>query len=294
MVTRIPPIHCLAAFEAVARLRSVQQAAEELAVTPSAVSHRLRQLDELLGLKLFAKGGEFKLTVEGMEYLKTVKPALDALGRFPARRGPRERALLRLAVTPTFARQILLPRLPDFAEAFPDVELVLQVSIPLLDVTAEDADMEVRYGAGHYGDLESRLLLTDEVVPACSPAFLQEHAPLRLPEDLARLPLLRSPLEPWRTWFAAQGPDRPEPREGPQFNDIGLMLDAAANGQGVALARVKLGRAWFDAGRLVALAEHPVPSPHAHYLCYEKAALERYECAAFADWLQKSLADLPP
>jgi len=107
--------------------------------------------------------------------------------------------------------------------------------------------------------------------------------------DLQNLPLLRSPLEPWRTWFAANGLDWPEPAEGSQFNDIGLMCDGAAAGMGVGLIRLKLGAPWLENGSLVRLYENNVPSPHAHYLCWRTGAMDRWEVAAFADWLKKAV-----
>jgi DNA-binding transcriptional LysR family regulator len=118
---------------------------------------------------------------------------------------------------------------------------------------------------------------------------VREHGPFEAPEDLEGEALLRSPLEPWRTWFAANQQDWPEPLEGSQFNDIGLMCDAAAAGMGVALVRIKLGAPWLDNGSLVRLYERNVASPHAHYLCWRTGMMDRWECAAFADWLRKSV-----
>ena len=117
-------------------------------------------------------------------------------------------------------------------------------------------------------------------------------ARLKSPQDLQSLTLLRSPLEPWRTWFAANGLDWPEPLEGSQFNDIGLMCDGAAAGMGVALIRLKLGAPWLENGSLVRLAHRAnnVPSPHAHYLCWRTGTMDRWEVAAFADWLKKAVA----
>ena len=290
---RIPPIQCLLTFEALARLRSVTQASEELHVTPSAVSHRVRQLEEIIGTKLFGRA-DFSLTVEGSEYLAHVREGLASLQKFPSAAALPGKRKLRLAVTPTFARSILLPRLRQFTEAYPEIDLTLQVSIPLLDVVAEDADLLVRFGPGRYADLEYLCLTKDEVTPLASPAFVREHGPFETPQDLDGVPLLRSPLEPWRTWFAANGLDWPEPVEGSQFNDIGLMCDAAAGGMGVALVRIKLGAPWLEVGSLVRLGTsdvflNNVPSPHAHYLCWRTGAMDRWEVAAFADWLKKSL-----
>ena len=288
---RIPPIQCLLTFEALARLRSVTQAAEELFVTPSAVSHRVKQLEQIIGTKLFGRA-DFSLTTEGSEYLAHVREGLTTLQKFPGAAGqsanPGKRKL-RLAVTPTFSRSILIPRLRQFTEAYPEIDLTLQVSIPLLDVVAEDADLMVRFGTGRYADVEHVCLMQDEVTPLASPAFVREHGPFDSPEDLEGQALLRSPLEPWRTWFAANQQNWPEPLEGSQFNDIGLMCDAAAAGMGIALVRFKLGAPWLDNGSLVRLYERNVPSPHAHYLCWRTGMMDRWECAAFAEWLRKSV-----
>ena len=290
---RIPPIQCLLTFEALARLRSVTQASEELHVTPSAVSHRVRQLEEIIGTKLFGRS-DFSLTTEGSEYLAHVREGLATLQKFPSSAALPGKRKLRLAVTPTFARSILLPRLRQFTEAYPEIDLTLQVSIPLLDVVAEDADLTVRFGPGRYADLEYVCLTKDEVTPLASPAFVREHGPFVTPQDLEGVSLLRSPLEPWRTWFAANGLDWPEPVEGSQFNDIGLMCDAAAGGMGIALVRVRLGAPWLEVGSLVRLGTNDVflrnvPSPLAHYLCWRTGAMDRWEVAAFTDWLKKSL-----
>nr|WP_315246651.1 LysR substrate-binding domain-containing protein [uncultured Albidiferax sp.] len=287
-VTRIPPIQCLLTFEALARLRSVTQAAEELCVTPSAVSHRVKQLEQILGTKLFGRA-DFSLTTEGSEYLAHVREGLAILERFPSAQSAPGKRKLRLAVTPTFARAILIPRLRQFTEAYPEIDLTLQVSIPLLDVVAEDADLMVRFGTGRYADVEHICLTRDEVTPLASPAFVREHGPFETVADLEGARLLRSPLEPWRTWFAAHQQDWPEPVEGSQFNDIGLMCDAAAAGMGIGLVRLRLGAAWLENGSLVRLFTRNVPSPHAHYLCWHTGAMDRWECAAFADWLKKAM-----
>ena len=126
MTTRIPPIQCLLTFEALARLRSVTQTAEELCVTPSAVSHRVRQLEEMVGTRLFGRA-DFSLTTDGSEYLAQVREGLAALERFPTKDTPQGKRKLRVAVTPTFARSILMPRLKAFTDAYPEIDLTLQV-----------------------------------------------------------------------------------------------------------------------------------------------------------------------
>ncbi len=291
---RIPPIQCQLTFEALARLRSVTQASEELCVTPSAVSHRVRQLEQIIGTKLFGRA-DFSLTTEGSEYLAHVREGLATLQKFPSSSAAPGKRKLRLALTPTFARSIVIPRLREFTEAYPEIDLTMQVTIPLLDVVAEDADLTVRFGPGRYADLEYVCLTKDVVTPLASPTFVREHGPFETAQDLATQPLLRSPLEPWRTWFAAHHLDWPEPVDGSQFNDIGLMCDGAAAGMGIALVRLKLGAPWLENGSLVRLGSSPVftdnvPSPHAHYLCWRTGIMDRWECAAFAEWLKQVLA----
>lgn len=289
---RIPPIHCLLSFEALARLRSVTLAADELNVTPSAISHRMRQLESQLGVRLFARS-DFTLSGDGAAYLAQVRQGLQALAQVPGHAPVQGMAKLRLAVTPTFSRQILLPRLALFRHAYPDVELILRVAIPLLDVKAEEADLEIRYGTGPYAGVEQLRILSDEVVPVCSPEYLNEAGPFEgfdTLEQVTRARLIRSPLESWNTWFKACGIALPEPREGAQFNDVGLMLDAAAAGFGVTLMRLKLGRDWLANGRLVRLSPRSASSPNHHFVCWKPGTLERWECAAFVDWLKLALS----
>ena len=167
------------------------------------------------------------------------------------------------------------------------------MSIPFLSVTAEDADLEIRFGVGGDAGLQELRILSDEVFPVCSPEYLNEFGPFDgfdSARSVARARLIRSPLEPWRTWFEACGIDLPEPRSGAQFNDVGMMLDAAVAGFGVTLTRSKLGVAWLDSGRLIRLSPRAVPSPHHHFLCWKPGTLERWECAAFVDWLKLALA----
>ena len=296
---RIPPIQCLLAFEALARLRSVSSAAEELSVTPSAVSHRIRQLETQLGRRLFARH-DFSLSAEGTAYLAQVRLGLQALQQLPGTAAPAALpvARLRLAVTPTFSRQILLPRLAAFRRAYPEVELVMQVAIPLADLKAEEADLEIRFGTGPYPGVEQVRVLTDSVTPVCSPEYEAEAGPFdhrfERADEVGRARLIRSPLVPWGVWFSACGIALPEPSEGAQFNDVGLMLDAAAAGFGVALTRLKLAADWLDSGRLVRLSPRAVPSPFHHHLCWKPGTLQRWECAAFVDWLTHTLGGSEP
>ena len=290
--SRIPPVHCLLAFEAVARLRSVTLAAEELHVTPSAVSHRIRQLESQLGVALLERG-DFALTSDGATYLGHVRQGLASLAQVPGHEGAQGAVRLRVAVTPTFSRQLLLPRLALFRHAYPDIDLTLQVAVPMVESSAEPADLELRFGTGPFAGRESVRIQSDEVTPVCSPAYLQEaglDGGFETEAAISRARLIRTgSLEPWRTWFAACGLDLAEPAGGTQFNDLGLALDAAVAGFGVALLRLKLGADWLDSGRLVRLSPRSAASPRHYHLCWKPGALERWECAAFVEWLRLAL-----
>lgn len=211
------------------------------------------------------------LTTDGSSYLAHVREGLGALQRFPGASASPGRRRLKLAVTPTFARVILIPRLRQFTEAYPEIDIALQVSIPLLDVIGEDADLMVRFGAGHYADVEHIELARDTVTPLASPSFIREHGPFERPDDLEGMPLLRSPLEPWRTWFAATGLDMAEPNEGSQFNDIGLMCDAASASMGIALVRHKLGAPGWKTAHWCACSMSMLPAP-THTICAGRPA----------------------
>jgi DNA-binding transcriptional LysR family regulator len=288
---RIPPIQCLVTFEAVARLRSASRASEELCVTVSAVSHRIRQLEAHVGFTLFGRS-DFSLTADGAAYLGHVRSGLASLQQMAGPNASSKLARVRFAAPPTFCRQLLMPRLELFRNACPDVELILQVAIPLLDVKAEQTDLEIRFGSGGYTDCEYRLIQADELVPACSPAFLNEFGPFdgfESPDELSQTRLIRTPLEPWQPWFRHCKVNLPEPHAGSQFNDVGLAYDAAASGFGVALTRLNLGAAWLDSGRLVRLSPHAVPATYGYYLCWAPGALDRWECAALAEWIERAI-----
>jgi DNA-binding transcriptional LysR family regulator len=288
-MNRIPPIHALVAFESAARHGSMSAAAQELCVTPSAISHRIKQLEEFIGQTVIERGGaQWWLTAAGHDYLRTVRSGLATLATLP--RTPLLHQRLRVAVPPTFGREILVPKLADFTAQFPQVDLIVQLTIPLLDVRAEDADVEVRFGAGLYAEREVVPVLHEQVFPICTPRYRDQHGPFTHPADLTRASLLRSPLEPWRDWLDAAKLDWPEPTEGVQYNDVGLLMEAVAAHQGVALARPALARRWLHSGEFVRLFEVSAKSPHGYWLTWRRGDQERVEVRAFIDWV-KALVD---
>lgn len=284
---RFPSIEALRAFEAAARLGSFERAADELAITASAVSKRVAALEDLLGSPVFQRGARaLQLTAAGREYLGQVGQVLALLAGMPQHRRAQQRlSKLRVSTPPTFARQILVPHLPGFTEAHPEVELEVVLSIPYLDSPGAEADVEVRNGAG----LPGTLLLRDRILPMASPALLQRLPPLRSPADLAHAPLLRTPLEPWTPWFQAAGLDWPEPTRGPKLVDLGLTLEAAVSGQGVALGRPTLARHWLETGALRPLfGIHAEPANRYMLLPHVAGG----PAQAFAQWLCQTCAQI--
>ena len=243
---RLPTIDGLRAFVAAARSGSFERAADELHVTASAIGKRIATVEELLGTPLFVRGAKpLSLTATGKEYLEQVGGALSLLAAMPLHQRASQRSTrLRVTAPPTFARQILVPHLERFTAAHRDIELELLLSIPYLHNAGSDADVEVRHGTGGI------VLMHDVVLPVAAPALIARLPPLRVPADLACAPLLRTPLESWLPWFAAAGLNWPEPSQGPKFVDLGLTLEAAGAGQGVALARPSLARSWLESGAL--------------------------------------------
>lgn len=286
---RLPSIDALRAFEAAARLGTFERAAEELHVTASAIGKRIAALEDLLGVALCQRGAKtLTLSAAGKEYLEQVRAALSLLAAVPLhRRSAQQRQRVRVSAPPTFARQILVPALPGFSEAHPGIELELVLSVPFVDGPTLDPDLAVRHGPAEVAGQQR--LMDDVLLPLASPALLADSPPLRGLDDLQRLPLLRTPVEPWAPWFQALGLDWPEPDTGHRLVDLGLTLEAAAGGQGVALARPSLARPWLRAGQLrpvLGAGQTPrVAAPTAYGL----QTLKPGEAAqAFAEWLTRA------
>ena len=286
---RIPPIHALLAFEAAARHGGFSPAAEELCVTPSAVSHRIRQLEATLELQLFERSPSgVRLTSAGGRYLASVREAFEKL----AQGGGvvlAERERLRVTVPPTFARQLLMPRLPQFLSLHPEVEITVNVALPLDNSSNESADVEVRWGDGDYANRVSRKLYSDDLVALASPAYV-EKLQLSVPEDLTRAELLRAELLPWKPWLEVAGLNWPEPARGSVLNDLGMLLEVAAAGLGVAVCTRRIAAAWVEAGRLSPLFGISTVSPFNYYMVTAPGEHRRASIGEFADWLTATLS----
>jgi DNA-binding transcriptional LysR family regulator len=296
--TRFPPIDALRAFEAATRLGSFEQVAAELAITASAVSKRITALEHLLGVALLDRAGRrLVLTAAGKEYAEQVRAALNQLAAVGLhQRTAQSRQRLRVLSTPTFAREVLVPRLGAFTDRHPDAEIEVVVAIPYLDLTPPEADVTVSFGPRHSTNDGARSiavpLLFEPAFAVAAPA-LAKRLRLKQPADLLRrsptVPLLRCPLEPWSPWFRAAGLDAAEPTTGLKLVDLGLALEAAASGQGVALARRSLVSRWLARGELVDLFALRSPSRDGYSLSVQQASPLALD---FAQWLQRECAAL--
>lgn len=296
MAQRLPPVHALSAFEAAARHGSFALAAEELCITPSALSHRIRLLEEFVGERLFLRDGRaVSLSEFGRRYLDVVKAALRTLADFPLphRTAPAQ-PRIKVTVTPTFARCLLVPRLSEFAALHPEIVLELFLSVPLYDLSLSESDVEIRFGAGKYFDTVTEKLFEEPTFAVASPAYLAKTGGLDTPADLKKATLLRSALEPWQPWFEVAGLDWPEPSNGLRLDDLGLLLEAVRHGHGVGLTRKHFVQDLLVSGEIVHLfrdIELKTP-PHAYYVVYEPQVRTRPEVNVFIEWLRDTFGKL--
>src|ERR1043166_1889835 len=262
----LPPLSALRAFEAAARLKSFSKAAEELNVTPAAVSHQIHALEEDLGVQA------------------------------PVRRlrAHNDTGTLTVTASPSFAAKWLVVRLHRFQERWPQIDVRISATDNVIDLSAGDFDLAIRYGSGRYPGLHVEPLLKNEVFPACSPRLLESGPPLKTPDDLKRHALIhdqavdRDPLAPsWPMWLKAAGVTGFNGTSGITYNASYLALDAAIAGHGVVLATSTIAAADIAAGRLVRLFSLALPDLFSYYIVTAPGALERAKVKAFRDWLRQ-------
>lgn len=241
---QLPPLNALQVFEVAARYLSFQRAAEELDVTPTAVSHQIKILENRLELLLFRRRPRpLALTEAGQLLYPAVRDGLDAIANAIAQlKQVPESTSLTASVTPVFAAKWLVSRLPEFQQAHPEIDLRLQASNAVVDLRAQTVDLAIRYGSGNYPGFAVRTLMSDVFVPVCSPGLLDSKHPLKEPNDLVHYPLLHfewiyyGPEAPsWKNWLALTEVNTIDPNRGVKFNEETLAIQAAIAGQGVAL-----------------------------------------------------------
>lgn len=290
MSFRLPPMQALRAFEAAARERSLSRAAEALHLTHGAISHQIKALEEDLGVTLVERAGRgIRLTDEGERFAKRVRAAFAELAagvqEMSQRANPRR---LRVSCPPSFGARWLLPRIGRFVADNPDIDLDIGATNALADFARDDADVAIRYGFGHWPGVICEHLTDDAFFPVCSPSIANGYPPRR-PEDLTNYTLLRAEDEYWKPWFEAVGLDWPEPDRGTLFRDSSHLLQAAADGQGVALARRTLIGKDLHNGILMRPFDVEVPAPRRFYLVYPPRMRDTPKLSAFRTWLRNEL-----
>ena len=294
MKRRLPPLNALRAFEAAGRLLSLTGAAGELSVTPAAVGHQVKALEQYLGRQLVERRyRSIALTEAGRALLPGLTEGFDrlddAIESFAAFE---ERRALLVTCATSFASRWLVPRLDRFREAHPDIDVRLDATQRLVDLRREDFDLGIRFGPGRWDGLEADYLIEEEMIPVGSPELLARK-PVSQPNDLAVHTLLHledgpgpAPVD-WARWLAAAGADAVDPDRGPSFSMESMAIQAAIDGQGIALVSDVLAADELEAGRLVRLFDLGLKSGLglAYYLAYPPNRARNPRVAAFRRWL---------
>jgi LysR family transcriptional regulator, glycine cleavage system transcriptional activator len=298
MTVRLPSLNGLRAFEAAARHLSFTQAASELNVTQTAISHQIRRLEEELGIRLFIrKNRALALTPEAREYLPGIRAAFNDL-RLATDRLLRKDAdnVLTISTLASLAAKWLLPRLSAFQEAHADIDVRITTSTGLVDFRSGDVDAAIRYGRGHWNGIRAEWLMADEMFPVCSPALLTGKRPLQSPEDLRDHVLLHNTNngDDWRLWLTAAGlPPDISKQPGITFDLILMTVQAAIDGMGVAMGRTTYVRDDIAKGRLVVPFQIALPADAGFYLVSPEGAPDSPKLRAFRQWLVASAQNKP-
>ncbi|MEQ8936080.1 MAG: transcriptional regulator GcvA [Amphiplicatus sp.] len=293
---RLPSLKALRAFEAAARHGSFSAAAGELSVTHAAISHQIRALEEDLGAQLFHRTGRHvELNERGQKLFPALTAAFDQMSEAWAQAGAKDSAALTVSVEPSFAARWLVLRLDKFNRAHPEIELRLLPSAEVVDFSREDVDIGVRYGLGGWPDVVSEKLFEATVYPVCAPSLIDPRKPIRKPEDLKAYPLLHEEtMQHWLNWLEQAGVKHPRwAAKGPLFIEASLALQAAASGQGVALANDTLAMADLAEGRLVRLFDIEMPDEEGYWLVYPEGP-RKPKVDAFRNWIREEAGLGPP
>lgn len=299
---RLPPLNALRVFEAAARHLSFTKAAEELHVTPGAVSQQIKALEEFIGAPVFRRQKRnLLLTDEAQASLPVLREGFDKLaeaGRLLASRV--DSGKLTVSVAPSLAAKWLVPRLDRFHEQHPDIDVWVSADMEVVDFAADDVDLAIRYGGGAYPGVVVEHLMAESIVPVCSPRLLIGDHPLKTPVDLVHHALLHdgSPdkdesCPTWPMWLKAAGVKGVDGARGPKFNQSSLVIEAAVAGKGVALAKSQLALADLEAARLVIPFDMTTPSAFAYYIVHPPSRAHSAPVKAFKAWLHAEATVTP-
>ncbi|OWJ69018.1 LysR substrate-binding domain-containing protein [Inquilinus limosus] len=291
---RLPPLESLRAFEAVARLGSFKRAGEELAVTASAVSHRVSDLEAELGVApLVRHVRRVELTAEGEGLAAGMGRALQEIRRTVAGVDRRSRPRLRVSVIPSHAVRWLAPRLHRFRALHPEVDIDIIADLALADLSQRAVDIALRFGGGAYPNLRVERLMADAIFPVASPGYLASHGPVAAPADLLRLARLIDTTARddqsgahWQHWFETHGLPPDAVNDGMNLTGTLLALEAAVNGLGVAIARRTLVEDDLRSGRLLRLLDDETPTNWNHYAVTLPALADWEPVRQFVGWLK--------
>jgi LysR family glycine cleavage system transcriptional activator len=315
MASRLPPLNALKAFEATARLLSVKKAAAELSVTPAAVSHQIKALEDYLEVKLFHRHSRaLELTEPARACLPKLREGFDNLAQAVERlRAHKGGGMLMVSAAPSFAARWLMPRLHRFLDLRPEIDVRVSARLRQSSqggrkgATAErltledwlaDSDVAILYGRGDYPGFRVDKLIALEITPICSPRLVTHpQHPLTRPEDLRHHLLLHDETGDlydgvpfWEVWLKAAGLDDIELSRGPHFSHAVLAFEAAVEGHGVVATMPVLAEADLNAARLVTPFALRVPLESAYYLVCSEAAASRPAVKAFREWLVEEAA----
>ncbi|MEM8749214.1 MAG: transcriptional regulator GcvA [Pseudomonadota bacterium] len=299
MAYKLPPMNALKAFEAAARLLSFQKAAEELFVTPSALSYQIRQLEEHLQTSLFDRHNRaVSLTEAGArlypgvhEGMERFQGAVRSVGRTV------QSNILVVSSGPAFAAKWLAPRVFRFVDAHPQIELRIAASLKLADFNVDEVDCALRFGEGRYDGLHVEPLFKEMILPLISPALLERHGGKLSAKDLAEMTLLHDDSNRfmkdgsgWSRWLEAAGIEGVDAERGPRFNHADHGLDAAVDGAGIVMGRLSIAMRDIRSGRLVAPFDSYIAARAGFYFVAPPTALELPRVAEFRQWLMAEAA----
>jgi LysR family glycine cleavage system transcriptional activator len=289
---KLPPANALVVFEAAARHLNFTRAAEELHVTQAAVSRQIKSLEDDLGVPLFRRlHRELQLTREGQRFQQVVTMGLEHIANTAADlRNAKPNHGLTVATSVTFASYWLMSRVAKFRASHPELDLRLVASAPVSDLSSAGIDLAVRYGGGHWLGVESIHLLDNEVFPVCAPQYLEGREPLEKPEDLLKERLLHlvefdRNWVTWSAWLQAFGVDAGAASGGLKFDNYLVLIQAALDGQGIALGGGRLADDFLRRGALVRPISATMRSQKGFYLVIPKDVPLSKPAQAFRDWI---------
>ncbi len=297
---KLPPLNGLRAFEAAARHLSFSRAAAELHVTPAAISHQIKGLEDFYGVALFRRMPRaVLLTDEAQAVLPLVSEAFDKLAEASEMIKESEASgLLTVTSAPTFAAKWLVQRLPRFSALYPEISVRMDARLEIADFDRDQVDVAIRLGDGNYPGMKVDRMFQEEVLPVCHPDLLSGPHPLKEPSDLKHHTLLHvdwgnlsGPLPSWRMWLASAGVTDVNPDKGPVFTVESMAIQAAMSGSGVALASTYAVADDIKAGRLVVPFERSLPSHFGYWVVTPPRTANQPKIKAFREWILAEAAE---